>query len=238
MKSISLLVTLFVLLLFNCAKDNSPISSLSDEFLQTKVIGTWEDEGIWRLQFNSDGTFTARCSVPEDDSLKLQYIIEGDYFIEDAIISFTNFEYTFIKKKNVNVAASTILFQAQIQSEDDRIKFRRVDVFKPLNSRPGELWDRWENRRWRAVFNYRDNKIYKVYQLTTYEFHPDSATAYYTCEYLFSAPSPSWKVAKYNFSYKSPYLDLFKAQNIRVVFKKDKMLWYYDEPPRKHVRVN
>ncbi len=228
----------FCLLLFsNCLRDTNPFVLDPDEYLQEKIIGEWSRDNLSTFIFHKDMTFKTLQYSTENDSLFLHYIIEGKYVIEDGIISFNNFEFTYMKDQSGMAATSTSLLKGKLRFENNKLFILRFEVLTPQHTTIDEIWGIWETRNWRAVYEFSNDTNYTGYQKDTYLFHPDSTSCFYQCEYLFYCPILTGRNRRYDFTYNPPYLNLFKDKII-VEFKNTKMYWHYDDEPRVYNKIN
>ncbi|MBU1872175.1 hypothetical protein KJ688_00395 [bacterium] len=245
MKCFKILIHILILLFINCSKNINSVDELySDEILYEKIIGKWTNENKILYTFFEDSTFYFSYYIPENDSTILRQTIEGKYLIEDGIISFDKFEYSYIKERENDTsdvflaATSTQLFIGKLSFEDDILSITQIEVLIPQRTNQDEIWGKWEIRKWRTIYYYRTELNFKGYQKEIYEFYPDSNICSYENEYLFKCPFPHQESNKYEFEYASPYLNINGIDSIKVEIENNKMYWYYDREPELYFRVD
>ena len=229
-----LIIVIIAITLISCSEEIvNPIDE--DSSLKQSVTREWGYRNSFVQCFYSDGSFidSLFSDDPMDSNkIKLFYVKNGKYRIDDKILTYydVNYEVKFDTNR-IGAGFSGISMPEEIEFNNNYLIIKAVDIFTRVTGDVG-IFGRWKTEK--DVANYiagaTTNNFYGI-KIIDYNFLKDTNVVIYSWEYSENVP---WNngADTLNYAYSFPFMNLpyntqIQFPNINVRFNGNKMFWYY-----------
>ena len=235
-----LFLSLPLLLLFVSCSDNEPTwpSSIDDQALKSKIIGTWKDIRNYSITFYSNNTFVDSIYFEgTTDTSHINYglfVRSGKYSISNAVLELKEFHFDTLITKSI-ISLGMYSTHSDIAIENNQLRMVPFMVFNKTGAYKRELLGEWTKKGWYCQID-SDPSFWEPICGPTFEkytFYEDSTNCRYTeiINNLINDTTYTYTL-NWEYVYTTPYLDIPSPgyYNLTVKFDAFKMYWYFDTP--------
>lgn len=225
---INIVIIVVSLFMLSCGDKNSlqPIIDYSDTDLATQLSHYRYADKYYYVQFYPSGDFIQKAydTRLNGDNTSIQiYERTGKYRLEDSLIILSDIKINFNKTLK---GISILWWDQEVYLNNGKIAFRNVTVLNGKVKKT-DLWNYWTTVKW--VYHYVEdaNIVYNGREEYFYEFSQTNPQVRFGYDYM---DGKLWPPSEFSsdYLYSNQVLSInLTAEKVSVMFKKDKMYWYY-----------